>query len=499
MPLSVVGSARPKDVIDLISPADGQAPVPDPILETGAIATAFANLRTDTQVTVDLRTLFTSPDGAPMTFVSNVGVVAGNTLTWTPSYNEWLLYGSIARLTITISVTDTEGRVGISELVNQSIALINTAPVGASGVMAFPVPVGTAPVFSSSVPANGATGVLVGANITMTFDRSLAWLASGSIRIRKAADDTVFEDFSVATDIGSGAGKMSIATTAIGLTKTTNYAYGTSYYMDWDACFSNISGVPAPIQTSKTFLAFTTEAAPAVLTLIQSASLLNDTVSSSSTATKTSWTGGAINVGTGTNRGLVFNFAFESNQAQASLDNATITATYNGQTIVIEEYKYNANARAWLAIGRIIAPTSGTGTGLSVTTSTAQRAGACCVSEWVNMKQTGPIIVPALANANSGSSSVTTRTLNTSGVTTAGSVVISAMCPDERSASAVGALTCTGATLMQSIDTGNTDLSDLTLAVGYELLASTGVAFSHVFSWTGATRCIGASYELLRA
>ena len=242
------------------------------------------------------------------------------------------------------------------------------------------------------------------------------------------------------------------------------------------------------------------------VSLVASTMLLLDTVApANGNTTATSFPTGSATVnashtvGSGTNRALVFFFGGDDNGTTASVSNPTITATFGGASITMIDYSYNANARCWTGIGILLNPSSGSGT-LSVTVSAAQRALACAVAEFNNVKQTSPMVTPAIGGAGGTTSNVTTLTA-TSGAgntSTAGSAVVSLAVVSQRAGAPTADLSMSAGTLLQAGHTGTTDLSDTWIGCGYEIKATVGTP-SQIYNWTTASRGMARAYELLKA
>ncbi|RCU43706.1 PKD domain-containing protein [Haloplanus salinus] len=94
---------------------------------------------------------------------------------------------------------------------------------------------GIAPTIASSTPADDATGVSEGDDITITFSEDIAF-GSGSVTLRE--DDGGFGDreaFDVSSDTGSGDGTVSISGRTLTITPTSNFASDTEYAVRIDA------------------------------------------------------------------------------------------------------------------------------------------------------------------------------------------------------------------------------------------------------------------------
>lgn len=111
--------------------------------------------------------------------------------------------------------------------------IVNSAPVGANQALDFniPAPDTTAPTLLSSSPADGATGVAPSATVTLTFSEAITLAATGTVTIREDAGSGFadWEVFDLATDKGTGAGKISASGAEVLLTPTVSMVAGRSY------------------------------------------------------------------------------------------------------------------------------------------------------------------------------------------------------------------------------------------------------------------------------
>lgn len=118
-------------------------------------------------------------------------------------------------------------------------AVGNTAPVGQDNTITFVVPEGsgldtTAPTISSSSPADGATGVAIDADPTITFSEDIAF-GTGSVTLRNVTDGTDIEAFDVAVDTGGGAGTVSISGAVLTIEPTSDLPNSKSIAIRIDA------------------------------------------------------------------------------------------------------------------------------------------------------------------------------------------------------------------------------------------------------------------------
>ncbi len=111
--------------------------------------------------------------------------------------------------------------------------IVNSAPVGANKALDFniPAPDTTAPTLLSSSPADNATGVAPSATVTLTFSEAITLSATGTVTIREDAGSGFadWEVFDLATDVGTGAGKISASGAEVLLTPTIPMVAGRSY------------------------------------------------------------------------------------------------------------------------------------------------------------------------------------------------------------------------------------------------------------------------------
>ena len=85
-----------------------------------------------------------------------------------------------------------------------------------------------APTLSSSSPADNATGVAVGANITLTFNENVA-AGSGNITLKKSSDNSTVQAMAV------GGGNISISGAVVTINPTANLDSSQGYYVQVDA------------------------------------------------------------------------------------------------------------------------------------------------------------------------------------------------------------------------------------------------------------------------
>lgn len=266
---------------------------------TGAATTLAAMVGTPTvgaPITGDLRTLFGAhPLGSAQTFTVSFGTVAGDGFTWnwTPSVAEYNLYGE-GNADIVVRATDPSGQYADAELLDQFIAQAILAPINSNTTLTFRVLEGSAPTISSSTPADNTTDVAIDTDPAVTFNKPIAFGASGSITLRNITDANNFEVFDVATEQGTGAGQCSIAGSVLTLNTTSSFANNKSYGFRIDAgAVTNLGGVGVAAITDDTTLNFTTVAAAAGITF------KGDKTNTSSTGPCNVTMTGALSGGTG--------------------------------------------------------------------------------------------------------------------------------------------------------------------------------------------------------
>ena len=134
----------------------------------------------------------------------------------------------------------------------------------------------TAPTFTSTTPANGATSVATSTNLSFTFSEAVV-AKTGNLTIYNSADDSVFATISVSdTSLVSGSG-----TSTITVDPLSDLEEQTSYYAYIDAtAFDDIAGNSLAGVSDKTSYTFTTadETAP-TLSSTSSTSISENTTS----------------------------------------------------------------------------------------------------------------------------------------------------------------------------------------------------------------------------
>ena len=104
-----------------------------------------------------------------------------------------------------------------------------TPSASSEGLSTLSISAAGAPTISSLSPADNATGVLLDANLVITFSESVT-ADTGNITIYKASDDTVFEAIGVTDVKVSGSG-----TATITINPSSSFVAGESYYVLIDA------------------------------------------------------------------------------------------------------------------------------------------------------------------------------------------------------------------------------------------------------------------------
>lgn len=156
----------------------------------------------------------------------------------------------------------------------------NLAPQGASQSLVYLVTPGqpsdtVAPTIVSTSPADNATGVAVDAVITITFSEAVVF-GSGAITLRSGGADV--ETFNVQTDVGTGAGQVSISGSVLTIRPSANLTAGTAYAIRiastaiTDLASNAFAGI-----ADDTTLNFTTAAASVVRRALVSASAAANT------------------------------------------------------------------------------------------------------------------------------------------------------------------------------------------------------------------------------
>ena len=126
----------------------------------------------------------------------------------------------------------------------------------------------TAPTLDLSAPANGATGVALGANIALRFSENVAVGSAGqTIRLLKSADDSVVETFTSngSAFTGSAGGTVLVNGREVTINPGADLQYSTGYYLQIGAtAIKDAAGNPYAGIADKTTLNFTAKAVPDV-------------------------------------------------------------------------------------------------------------------------------------------------------------------------------------------------------------------------------------------
>ena len=122
-----------------------------------------------------------------------------------------------------------------------------------------------APTLSSSTPADNATGVGIGSNISLTFSESVTAVSGKNVVLKKTSDDSVVQTFSVT---GS---RVSVSGTSVTIDPTDDLDYSTGYYVTIDVgAFKDAANNGYAGISSSTALNFTTGADATAPTLTSS-------------------------------------------------------------------------------------------------------------------------------------------------------------------------------------------------------------------------------------
>lgn len=109
-----------------------------------------------------------------------------------------------------------------------SLAAIPAAGISVSVLVTAPADV-TPPTISGGTPGDDATDVAVDANITVQFSEAIQFASSGQIIIRDIVGASNFEVFDVTTDVGTGAGTISISGNVLTIDPTVDFSNSTGY------------------------------------------------------------------------------------------------------------------------------------------------------------------------------------------------------------------------------------------------------------------------------
>ncbi|MEY4157773.1 MAG: hypothetical protein RL743_268, partial [Actinomycetota bacterium] len=164
-----------------------------------------------------------------------------------------------------------------------------------------------APTLASSTPADGASGVLETANISLTFSEAVVAVTGKNVILKHVTDDSVFESIDAANS------KITVSSTTVTINPAGTLVYSTGYYLVVEAgAFRDASGNTFAGILTATDLNFTVRPDTFAPTL------------SSSTPTD-----GASSVAVASNIVLTFNETVTA----ATGKNVTIVATSSGATL----------------------------------------------------------------------------------------------------------------------------------------------------------------------
>ena len=122
----------------------------------------------------------------------------------------------------------------------------------------------TPPIVTTFSPANNATGVAVGASLSITFDESVS-AGTGNIVIKKSADDSVIETLDVPGP------RVTAAGTQVTIDPTADLASSTSYYVQiTNGAIVNPATLPYAGISDKTTWTFTTAGVDLAPTMLAS-------------------------------------------------------------------------------------------------------------------------------------------------------------------------------------------------------------------------------------
>lgn len=133
----------------------------------------------------------------------------------------------------------------------------------------------TAPTLASSVPSDGATGVSISADMSLTFSESVL-PGTGSIYLKRTDTDATVESFNVETGAGSATGTVSFSTDTVTINPFANLGSQIGYYLTVDATAvkDNAGNAYAGI-SDKTVLNFTSaDSTPPTVSIATSDSAL---------------------------------------------------------------------------------------------------------------------------------------------------------------------------------------------------------------------------------
>jgi hypothetical protein len=127
-----------------------------------------------------------------------------------------------------------------------------SAPNGDSHVLAAIAPAAVAPVIVSTAPAGGATDVPLDSNLVATFNQPVV-PGTGTVTLRRSADDSVVESFEV-----DSSPRISFGGSSLTIDPTGNLEPATGYYVTMDStAVVSAAGIPFPGLAGKFSWAFT--------------------------------------------------------------------------------------------------------------------------------------------------------------------------------------------------------------------------------------------------
>jgi len=133
-----------------------------------------------------------------------------------------------------VSVSGGSWNTGLTGVLAAGTYSIEATIGGTTVIRALTVVDTTPPVLSSSGPADGATGISVSNDLSLTFSKNV--VAGGGVISLYQADGTLVESFNVTTGLGSAGGSLSFdGTTGVTLNPFADLQSATGYYLRVDA------------------------------------------------------------------------------------------------------------------------------------------------------------------------------------------------------------------------------------------------------------------------
>lgn len=121
------------------------------------------------------------------------------------------------------------------------------------------------PEIVSSSPNDNSTGVSLSVKPTVTFDEDVVFGDTGTITLYNVTGAAVEETFDVATDVGSGAGKISVSGATLLIEPTASLDSSTEYAIQWTAgALEDVVGNPVAALSDTTTISFTTSSVAAL-------------------------------------------------------------------------------------------------------------------------------------------------------------------------------------------------------------------------------------------